>query len=82
MKSVDYFRNGLPIINNIPADTENFVREQQIGIQLDENCVERILSVTTEDALRLRKNVSYLFAREFDRTVIAERLQKLLDGII
>lgn len=81
MKSVDYFRNGLPIINNIPADTEAFVREQQVGIQLDENCIDRILSITTKDALQMRSNVSNLFAQQFDRPVIMERLQKLLDGI-
>ena len=35
MKSIDYWSHGLPIINNIPGDTERFCREQGLGINVD-----------------------------------------------
>ena len=35
MKSIEYFRYGLPIINNIPYDTWNFVKDYEIGLNLE-----------------------------------------------
>ena len=32
MKSVDYFRHDLPILNNIPADTAELVDREQVGV--------------------------------------------------
>ncbi|MBP3300543.1 MAG: glycosyltransferase [Clostridia bacterium] len=36
MKSVDYFRHGLPIVNTIPADTEQLIRERGIGVHVND----------------------------------------------
>jgi len=35
MKSIDYWSHGLPIINNIPGDTERLCREECLGINVD-----------------------------------------------
>lgn len=35
MKSIDYWSHGLPIINNIPGDTERLCREEGLGINVD-----------------------------------------------
>lgn len=70
MKSVDYFRFGLPIINNIPADTEELVEAKGVGVQLGGDCAERLLSLTNEECTRMRVNVM----RAFDECFSKEQL--------
>jgi len=82
MKSVDYFRHGLPIINNIPADTEIMVKERAVGIRLDENAAESILALTADDMIQMRENVKQLFDQQFRKTVITNQLGLLLDNML
>ena len=82
MKSVDYFRFGLPIINNIPADTRNLVQQQGIGVQLTEGCAEKILTLKAEDFLQMRENVNRVFAESFERSVVNSQYENLLRGIL
>ena len=82
MKSVDYFRNGLPIINNVPGDSRMLVERSRIGIQTGPDCGETILSLTEDDFLRMRENVRKLFAEEFEKSVVVKRYASLLDPIL
>jgi glycosyltransferase involved in cell wall biosynthesis len=82
MKSVDYFRHGLPIINNIPADTEAMVKGRSVGVCLDENASESILALTVDDMIRMRENVKQLFDQQFSTAVITNRLGLLLDNML
>lgn len=82
MKSVDYFRFGLPIINSIPADTRNLVEQQGIGIQCGENCPRQVLEQSLEDCLNMRANVKRVFAACFDKTVMMEQYRQLFDEIL
>ena len=81
MKSVDYFRFGLPIINSIPADTEKLVRERGIGVQLGEGCAETVLNMTNEDTLQLRRNVEAVFEARFVQPVITEQYADVLNSV-
>lgn len=82
MKSVDYFRFGLPIVNNIPADTRKLVRERGIGIQLDEACAETLLKVSTRDCLKMRENVHAAFASLFETSVAVRKYDTLLTPVL
>lgn len=82
MKSIDYFRFGLPIINNIPADTQKMVEEKHLGIQLKTDFGERFFSLTFEDFVWMRKNVEDAFIKCFSEQVIVEQYQRLLDKIV
>ena len=82
MKSVDYFRFGLPIVNNIPADTQTLVEKQGVGVQLSENCAEAILNLTNEDFLQMRNRVKAVFAESFEYSVIVGQYKALLDHIL
>lgn len=81
MKSVDYFRYGLPIVNSIPADTEELIRAYGVGIQMGPGCEEEILSAA-EAPLEMRERVRALFADRFEtarvREVCAGVLRELL----
>lgn len=82
MKSVEYFRHGLPIINNIPADTEGFVTEKNTGIQLTENCAEVIGKMSVAECMQMRENVQQVFSEYFSRGVADRRYKEIFDGIL
>lgn len=82
MKSLDYFRFGLPIINNIKGDTTRFVKERGIGIQLDENCADKLLSMESDDLLRMRDEVKKLFAQCFEEKVIEDKYLNVLRKVL
>lgn len=82
MKSVDYFRFGLPIINNIPADTKKLVEERGIGVQWGLGCAEKLLALTNEDCLLMRKDVEDLFCAGFEKSRILDQYSRILDRIL
>ncbi len=82
MKSVDYFRHALPIINNIPADTKELVEKNGIGIQLDENCAEKLLTLSTKDCLKMRENVKNTFNTVFKKDVVLGDIKSVFDNIL
>lgn len=69
MKSISYFRGGLPIINTVQGDTSRFVEECNIGINVDrhdvESCVSRILNITKDDLACMKNNTRNLFEQKF-----------------
>jgi glycosyltransferase involved in cell wall biosynthesis len=82
MKSVDYFRHGLPIINSVPGDSCRLVEQREVGVQTGEDCVEKILSLTREDYLQMRENVACLFAEAFEKSVVLDRYASILDPVL
>lgn len=82
MKSVEYFRHGLPIINNIPADTAELVRECGIGLQLDEDCVQKLLRISIRDCLKMRENADAVFASFFETSVAINKYGMLLTPLL
>lgn len=82
MKSVDYFRFGLPLINSIPADTERLVRQENIGIQLGADCGEKLLSLSLDQMLQMRQNVKKVFDSIFERKTIDARYAQIFDGLL
>ncbi len=78
MKSVDYFSHGLPIINNIPADTKRLVKEKNIGVNLDdENFINKVLC-EREECLKMRENVKETFLQCFEEEIIKEKYNSIL----
>lgn len=82
MKSVDYFRNGLPIINNVPADTAYLIKEYDCGIALDEDALEKLHSMDLQRFLQMRRNLSKLFQTCFERSVIDRQYGAVLDRVL
>ena len=82
MKSVDYFRHDLPILNNIPADTAELVDREQVGLNVGEDTAAQVAAMTVEDCLRMRKNVRRVFDENFDLPVVQARYAALLQGIV
>ena len=89
MKSIDYFCYGLPLVNNIPGDTWELVKQEQIGINYRPDaalkCAQELLALAQSDRL---KEIKYkmqslymkLFTQEAAENVIRERVFPLLEG--
>ena len=82
MKSLDYFCHGMPIINNIPADTEELVNIEAVGIQLDDSCADRLVAMSTEECLKMRENVTRVFDAKFKKEVVTKQQGELFKSII
>jgi glycosyltransferase involved in cell wall biosynthesis len=82
MKSVDYFRFGLPILNNIPADTEELVNREGIGLQLNEQTPNTVLAMEQRDFLRMRSDVRRVFEMRFATSVIEKQYDSILYGLL
>lgn len=80
MKSVDYFRHGLPVISNVPADTQLLVEKHGVGIQLNEQCAEMMAHLSIDDCMKMRENVRKTFTDVFSEKVIEAQYQKLFDS--
>ena len=81
MKSVDYFRFGLPIINNILADTKTLVEKEGVGVQMGPDCVRQLLELSDADCLDMRVRVERVFAEIFEESVILRQYVGIFDRI-
>ena len=80
MKSVEYFRHGLPLINNVPADTAELVEKRNVGIRLDAGTVSEMSALDIAECLKMRENVREVFTEKFSKHVIAEQYRTLFDA--
>lgn len=75
MKSLDYFRAQLPIINSIKGDTTSLVEEYKIGFNDYKNYTSIINQLTMEDYLQMRKNVKQLYEEKFTKEAFFRQMQ-------
>lgn len=83
MKSIDYFFHGIPIINNIPADTKQIIEKYRIGINLFTD-VNRELSkydFNNLDKYDFRKNIGRAYDELFSECIFNEKLTIILGKI-
>ncbi len=82
MKSIDYFQHGLPIINNIKADTTNLVEDYCIGMNItDDNLLEvaeRIALMKESEWIFLKNNTDKVFIDFFSKESFDESLEKAI----
>lgn len=68
-KSIDYFEAGLPILNNIPADTEQLVDMYNAGYNVDTDnimlIVDKLANVSKEELKKMRDNAYRLYQENF-----------------
>lgn len=83
MKSIDYFQHGLPILNNIKADTTNLVEKYDVGFNIaDDNLVDvvnKITKRTAEEHNEMRKNTIDMFNKLFSQQVFNNRMKYLIE---
>lgn len=84
-KSMEYFGAGLPIINNIKADTNDLVDQYNIGINVTnenlEDAVTKIINLEEAELLLMRNNVTEVFNKLFSHNVASNNIQEIFKKI-
>lgn len=85
MKSIDYFQHGLPIINNIKADTTELVEEYKVGFnEIDfekELLSKKIQNLSVDDVIEMKKNAFRLFNEKFSKGAFNKKLTEIVDRL-
>lgn len=83
LKSIDYFKAGLPIINNIKSDTEYLVDKYKAGINISNNfegAISNIIKVKNEDINVMSKNSLALYKDNFSFRAIENKISQIFDN--
>ncbi|QCJ44764.1 glycosyltransferase family 4 protein [Bacillus sp. S3] len=82
MKSIDYLQHGLPIINNIKADTNQIVDKYLIGFNVTDfninDIASKIANTDIHDFIEMRRNAKKVFNVLFSQEAFNEKLDHLL----
>lgn len=79
IKSIDYFKYGLPILNTIKGDTKQLVNEYKAGININELSVSQIFEKIEHYECN-PDSILMMFDKLFDEETINKRL-KFLDEV-
>jgi glycosyltransferase involved in cell wall biosynthesis len=83
MKSLDYFRVGLPTVNMNIYDTGILVQEYQSGLELSKkNWKERmdeLVAINDEEWERLHENTLIMFQEKFSEAVFKKNFNEILE---
>ncbi len=74
MKSLDYFRAQLPILNNIQGDTMSFVDEYKTGFNSYKDYTRVIEQLEEKDYLQMRENVKRLYNEKFTKNAFLKQM--------
>jgi len=85
LKSIDYFCAGLPILNNIKADTTDLVTLYNVGFNVTDSNISDIASVVgnmTESELRkMKESTQKMFDVEFALSAFNDKIKNILKDI-
>jgi len=82
MKSIEYFRHGLPVISNVPGDTHKLLENYAAGIQLGEQTACTMEKLSMAECMKMRENARALFMEKFSKNVIEKQYQELFDSLL
>lgn len=84
MKSIEYFRFGLPVVNNIPFDTWEMVERYDVGININNNNfrneVEKIILINAEKLADYRKNIKRMYEENFSEISFKKNMDSIFKG--
>ena len=81
MKSIDYFKTSLPLINTIKGDTEELINQYAAGINLDllglDESVNQLIKMKSNDYKKIRENTKLLYENNFSGKAIEKQIDEL-----
>ena len=80
VKCIDYFKHGLPIINNIKGDTWNFVNEYDAGINIDNDTEIRAGKLISQRVNNLK--IYDLYNENLTKDVFCEKAKKVISEVM
>jgi glycosyltransferase involved in cell wall biosynthesis len=86
MKSIDYFQAGLPILNNIEADTTKIVEELKVGFNIQNDSLEeiatKVVNLNSAEVEEMRFNTSKVFNDIFSIEAHYKKLESIFKTFI
>ena len=81
-KSIEYFRYGLPIINNIKEDTTSIINEYDVGFIVSEDNINDIANRINEmkgtDFIKMKEKVEDMYKKEFEVSICKKQIKKFI----
>lgn len=81
MKSIDYFQAGLPVLNNIKADTYYLVEEYRAGLNIANDNIFKVARKVTEmdliELLAMRNNSKKLYKNMFSYEAFKSKMEEV-----
>ena len=79
VKCIDYFRNGLPLINNIEGDTKNMLDKYDLGINYDNSVIDidRI-----KELRRNNKHILEFYNKNFSKESFINKCNDVIDEVL
>jgi len=85
MKSIDYLQAGLPILNNIPADTYQIVDKFQVGYNISngniQSVVHKVINLDNKEILTMRVEAERVYKNLFSSDAFYRDLRNVIDSI-
>lgn len=82
LKAIEYMRAGLPFINNANGDIRRIVEEDKVGINVEDNNIEkivdRILSLKKQDYIEIHNNCINSYKNRF----LTQNYVEIFDGLL
>lgn len=78
MKSIDYLKAGLPLINSLDGDTAHFVRKARVGVNLSDGEPCCVLQESLPDLFDARKRARALFETTFSVQAVKAKMTSIL----
>jgi hypothetical protein len=84
MKSVDYLKFSLPLINKGAADTDRLIKSLEIGIRADsiEETVQAVCNTGNANMAAFRRNAGAAFEMLFEKSVILVAYEEAIGDLI
>lgn len=82
MKTIDYLKFGLPLINSLAGDTERIVRDEGVGVNLTESTAHRVATESQLDLYEARARARALFESTFSLVAVRERMTLILNEFL
>lgn len=78
MKSMDYWENGLPVLNTIAGDTWDFVKNERVGYNISDSVSYEAIA---DYDISVRTRVKNFYRREFAQERFNEKLDVILSKL-
>ena len=86
IKSIDYFQHGIPIINNIQADTFEIISKFKVGVNIlkvTHNCnLQNDIIKLLKEKIDIRKRCKIVFLYLFLEKKFMKKLDIILDNVL
>jgi glycosyltransferase involved in cell wall biosynthesis len=86
LKSIDYFQAGIPVLNNIKADTEIIVEQYDIGFNVNDDNFEevavKVANINLDELLAMKNRTRQVFNKLFSLAEFNKNLGVILKDVI